>query len=174
MVIACTGFSKPHGPFSTELSKDLGLSYDDTESTRWAYLDQEADRIVNELLPVLKDNPLREQLGPAAAKVRLDGPTRHYRAILPLKLAKQNDRSICFLGQIHSIFTPTTNELSALWAAAYMLGKLKLPSVDDMELEVATFHAWERKRYLEMGAKNSYCILDFLSVSTPSQSTRRV
>ncbi|KAJ8107958.1 hypothetical protein ONZ43_g6571 [Nemania bipapillata] len=162
MVIACTGFGKPHGPFNTELRNALGLSYDDADSDKWALLDEEAERKVDALLPVLKENPLAH-LKSTTPKVRSHGPTRHYRAILPLKLAAQNDRSICFLGQIHSIFTPTTNEFSALWAAAYLQGKLDVPSIDEMEKEVAVFHAWERKRYLEIGAKNSYCILDFLS-----------
>ncbi|KAI0468798.1 FAD/NAD(P)-binding domain-containing protein [Xylaria cf. heliscus] len=162
MVIACTGFDKPHSPFGPDLRHTLGLSYDDSDSSRWALLDEAAEKKVDALLPVLKQNPLAH-LKPTAPKVRSHGPTRHYRAILPLKLAAKNDRSICFLGQIHSIFTPTTNELGALWAAAYLQGKLELPSLDDMEMEVATFHAWERKRYLEMGLKNSYCILDFLS-----------
>ncbi|KAK6859159.1 cofactor FMO1 FAD enzyme [Apiospora arundinis] len=172
MVIACTGFSKPHGPFGAELREELGLSYGQADAAKWAELDAAAENKVDRLLPVLNDIGAPEpkgappsQLDSASPKLKVytQGPTRHYRAIVPLKFAAQNDRSICFLGQIHSIFTPTTNELAALWASAYMLGKLQLPSEAVMETQVAEFNAWERKRYLEMGAKNSYCILDFLS-----------
>lgn len=166
MVIACTGFDKPHGPFGPQLREELGLSYGQSDAAKWADLDEAAGDNVDKMLPLLKQIAPKKHLQVPSSRVHTHGPTRHYRSIVPLKLAAKNDRSICFLGQIHSIFTPTTNELAALWATAYMLGRLDLPSEQAMEVQIASFNAWERKRYLEMGAKHSYCILDFLSVSS--------
>ncbi|KAK8037939.1 hypothetical protein PG994_014706 [Apiospora phragmitis] len=172
MVISCTGFSKPHGPFGADLREELGLSYAQADAAKWAELDAVADNKVDRLLPILGDIGAPEPKQSSLTLVLPDRRSRANRTTIARsqrsirRLAAKDDRSICFLGQIHSIFTPTTNELAALWASAYMLGKLQLPSEAVMETQVAESNAWERKRYLEMGAKNSYCILDFLSDSS--------
>lgn len=164
MVIACTGFEKPYRPFNKQLREELGLSYSADEAIKWTKLDARGDLVVDEKLPFLKENA--PPLQPLALPLEglFGGPNRHYRRLVPLKLAERNDRSICFPGVIHVIFTPTVSEMQALWTAAFMLGKLDLPpDMDSMEMEVATFNAWTRKRYLEQGRKHAYAIYDYLS-----------
>lgn len=169
MVIACTGFEKPYRPFSRELREELGLSYAEADAAKWANLDVEAEEAIDELLPMLKENtpdlqPLAVSVGKPEQRGLLQGPSRHYRRLVPPSLAANGDRSICFPGVVHVIFTPTVSEFQALWTAAYMLGKLQLPAFGEMESEVARFNAWARKRYLEQGRKHAYCIFDYLSV----------
>jgi hypothetical protein len=165
MVIACIGFEKPYRPFSRELREELGLAYSEADAAHWAKLDARASAKVDKLLPILKEQAPPTASVDVQSQVVLHGPNRHYRRLVPLKLAEAGDRSICFPGLVHVIVTPTVSEFQALWNAAYMLGRLKLPSLDEMEMEVAVFNEWVRKRHLEMGQKHSYCIFDYLSVS---------
>jgi hypothetical protein len=165
MVIACIGFEKPYRPFDRELRKELGLAYDEVDAARWAELDAQASHKVDELLPMLKEYAPATSSVDVKTEAVLHGPNRHYRRLIPLKLAASGDRSICFPGLVHVIVTPTISEFQALWNAAYMLNLLELPRLDEMEMEVAVFNAWVRKRHLEMGQKHSYCIFDYLSVS---------
>uniref|UniRef100_A0A8H7K9T4 FAD/NAD(P)-binding domain-containing protein n=1 Tax=Bionectria ochroleuca TaxID=29856 RepID=A0A8H7K9T4_BIOOC len=163
MVIACIGFEKPYRPFDRELRKELGLAYDEVDAARWAELDAQASHRVDELLPMLKEYAPATSSVDVKTEAVLHGPNRHYRRLIPLKLAASGDRSICFPGLVHVIVTPTISEFQALWNAAYMLNLLELPTLDEMEMEVAVFNAWVRKRHLEMGQKHSYCIFDYLS-----------
>jgi dimethylaniline monooxygenase (N-oxide forming) len=164
MVIACIGFEKPYRPFGRELRKELGLTYDEADADHWAKLDAMASAKVDKLLPMLKEYAPDTSSVDVGSEAVLHGPNRHYRRLVPLKLAEAGDRSICFPGLVHVIVTPTISEFQALWNAAYMLGMLQLPSLAEMEMEVAVFNAWVRKRHLEMGQKHSYCIFDYLSV----------
>lgn len=169
MIISCTGFEKPYRAFSQSLREELGLSYGKSDAIKWAKLNVAAEKEVAEALPFLSDygprvSPAHKDQDSGAP---LHGPNRHYRRLVPLKLAARNDRSICFPGLVHVIFTPTVCEFQALWTAAYMLGKLDLPGAEEREMEVAKFNAWARMRYLEMGRKHSFCIYDYLSVSFP-------
>ncbi len=164
MIIACTGFEKPYRPFSRELREELGLAYDKRDADKWAKLNAAAEAKVDELLPMLKGNTPPSNDVETRSDAVLHGPNRHYRRLIPLKLAAANDRSIIFPGLVHVIFTPTISEFQALWGAAYMLRMLQVPSLDVMEIEVATFNTWGQKRHLEMGQKHSYCIFDYLSV----------
>ncbi|GKT65221.1 flavin-binding monooxygenase-like family protein [Colletotrichum tofieldiae] len=165
MIVSCTGFEKPYRAFSQSLREELGLSYGKSDAMKWSKLDAKAEKEVAEALPFLGEygplvSPARKGQG---SKPLLHGPNRHYRRIVPLKLAARDDRSICFPGLVHVIFTPTVCEFQALWTTAYMLGKLDLPGVEEREVEVAKFNAWARMRYLEMGRKHSFCIYDYLS-----------
>jgi len=53
-----------------------------------------------------------------------------------------------------------------LWGVAFMLGMIDVPSEEEMNIEVTTWNAWSRKRYLEQGRKHAYAIYDYLSVCT--------
>ncbi|KAF1934914.1 FAD/NAD(P)-binding domain-containing protein [Clathrospora elynae] len=163
MIIACTGFEKPYRPFSKELRKELGLTYDEAESDKWRKLHAKAEAKIDALLPMLRENPLEVETVKKPPEEVLRGPNRHYRRLIPLKQVARNERSICFPGLVHVIFTPTVSEFQALWNSAYLLGKLDLPSLEDVEEEVATFNVWTKKRHLEMGQKHAYCIFDYLS-----------
>ncbi|KAK2024711.1 FAD/NAD(P)-binding domain-containing protein [Colletotrichum zoysiae] len=167
MIISCTGFEKPYRAFSQSLREELGLSYGKSDAIKWSKLDVAAEKEVVEALPLLGEyrplvSPAREGQG-GSNKALLHGPNRHYRRLVPLKLAERDDRSICFPGLVHVIFTPTVCEFQALWTAAYMLGELDLPGIEEREMEVAKFNAWARMRYLDVGRKHSFCIYDYLS-----------
>lgn len=173
MVIACTGFEKPYRPFSKELRQELGLTYDDTEAAKWAKLHEKAEKKVDDLLPILKNNSPRAKTVEQTSEQVLRGPNRHYRRLIPVKLAARQQRTICFPGLVHVIVTPTVSEFQALWNAAYLLGLLDIPDQESMEEEIATFNVWTKKRYLEMGQKHAYCIFDYLSVRTRNSRTAR-
>ncbi|KAK0644425.1 hypothetical protein B0T16DRAFT_460485 [Cercophora newfieldiana] len=160
-VIMCTGYDKGYKAFTPELRSQLGLYYrlDDPKS-RWAEIDTRAAAIVDDKLPFLRESP-EPSCGWESQPSH--GPNRHYRRLIVPELAANGDRSILFPGQIHSVFTPLTGEVQALWGAAWMLGYVDPPPQDDMELEAATFNAWTRKRYLEQGKKHAYFIYDYLS-----------
>jgi len=180
LVIACTGFERAYRAFNRTLREELGITYAESDAEKWRKLDARGDAVVDELLPFLKENApsVEPVVLPAGAGKKAttssstkndddavpDGPSRHYRRLIPLNLAGRNDRSICFPGVVHTILTPTVWEVQALWCAAYMLGQIDPPeSMDEMEMEVATFNAWARKRYLDVGRRHAYCIYDFLS-----------
>ncbi len=163
IVIQCTGFDKGYKAFSKELQEECGLHYDSNKGSRWTELDAQGEREVNRLLPFLRYAPM-----PSTKVITkpTHGPSRHYRRLVVPHMAAHGDRSIIFPGLIHSVFTPLTGEVQALWGVAFMLGWLELPNQNEMEQECATFNAWTRKRYLEQGKKHAYLIYDYLSVST--------
>ncbi|CAN9079331.1 unnamed protein product [Alternaria sp. RS040] len=163
LIIACTGFEKPYRPFSLELRKELGLTYDETEAIKWDKLHIKAEAKIDELLPMLRSNTPKVDTANNSIHQVLRGPNRHYRRLIPLKQIAKGERSICFPGLVHVIFTPTVSEFQALWNAAYLLGMIDPPDLGTVEDEIATFNAWTKKRHLEMGQKHAYCIFDYLS-----------
>ncbi|CAI7658403.1 unnamed protein product [Penicillium glandicola] len=159
MVIHCTGFEKGYDTFSPELQEELGLHYDSSKFSKWTLLDAQAEKKINELLPVLQSSPFDS----LEQKRHDHGPNRHYRRLIIPELAAKGDRSIMFPGHIHSAFTPLAAELQALWGFAFLNNWLEIPTLDEMEMEAATFNAWTRKRYIEQGKKHSYFIYDYIS-----------
>ncbi|KAI1126932.1 hypothetical protein F5Y10DRAFT_266643 [Nemania abortiva] len=160
-VILCTGYDKGYKSFTPQLQEQCGLYYNlGKTGSRWAEIDARAAAIVDHKLPFLNylDKPSCNIVSKPS-----HGPSRHYRRLIVPEMAARGDRSIMFPGQIHSVFTPLTGEVQALWGAAFMLGYIDLPPQADMELEAATFNAWTRKRYLEQGKKHAYFIYDYLS-----------
>jgi dimethylaniline monooxygenase (N-oxide forming) len=172
MIFSCTGYEKPYRSFGEELRLELGLTYGEEDAIKWAKLEAQGEVEVDRLLPILKNlSPEAHGDLPAAKDDHsLHGPSRHYRRLVPPSRADQKDRTIFFPGMVHSIFTPLIAETQALWGSAYMLGYLDLPSEDTMDMEVATFNVWTRKRYLAQGRKHSYAIFDFLSVCCRTHS----
>jgi hypothetical protein len=160
-VILCTGFLHNVGTFKEDLRAQYGLPCEDDFSAKWAELDALGEQKVDSLLPLLKNPPNTEHAGSTKR------PGRLYRRLISPSMASKGDRSIYFPGLIHSVFTPLVAEFQALWGVAFMLGKLDLPSQEEMEEEVAVWNAWSRKRYLEQGRKHAYAIYDYLSVRNP-------
>jgi dimethylaniline monooxygenase (N-oxide forming) len=61
------------------------------------------------------------------------------------------DRSIVFIGHIDvGNYFPVV-ECQAMWATAYLDGKLQVPAVEEQEKDVALFTTWCRRRYLSHG-----------------------
>ena len=101
-LILSTGFDKPFQVFSEELQRKLNLTPNPAELEKWAELENEAERTVDELLPALKASPFgakqfqRERA--AGGRKLLHGPNRHYRRLIVPALAAKGDRSIIFPG----------------------------------------------------------------------------
>jgi dimethylaniline monooxygenase (N-oxide forming) len=192
-IILCTGFDKSYHQFSPELQQELGLVPDSgaKEQVKWAKLEADAELVVDDLLPALKDSPFAasrdephfsdqlENLSSSSSSSsssspshggnmkEIHGPSRHYRRLVVPRLAAQGDRSVYFPGFIHTIYTPLVSEVQALWGVAFMQGLLddSMPPQRAMEREVAEWNVWTRKRYGAQGRKHAYAIYDFLSVS---------
>lgn len=177
-VILSTGFDKSYQVFSPSLQRELGLVIDSTDK-KLAAQRAAADQTVEELFPGLQ-NPLANQEqgrtaeATAGAQKLLHGPSQHYRRLIVPSLAAQGDRSIIFPGFIHSIYTPIVAEVQALWGVAFLLGLHDPPSLESMEVEVAQWTAWSKKRYGAQGQKHAYAIYDFIPVSiSPAPPTKK-
>ncbi|KAI1768081.1 FAD/NAD(P)-binding domain-containing protein [Hypoxylon sp. FL1150] len=127
----------------------------------WGAYDEAADKLVDEKLPFLAKPPGLKQ-SPDLLDARRQKKWRLYRRAVPVEMAAKGDRSLAVLGQIHTVQTPLVAEVQSLWAILYLLGEIKLPSVDEMATEVALWNAWTRKRYLNQGQKFPYSLYDFL------------
>ena len=159
-VILCTGFLPNLNTFSEDLRAQYNVSSQPDYSPTALKLDFKGENTVNELLPLLQ-HPPDTNIAPPTKR-----PSTLYRRLISPAAAAKGDRSIFFPGLIHSVFTPLVAEFQALWGVAFMLGKIDVPSEEEMEVEVATWNAWSRKRYLEQGRKHAYAIYDYLSVRT--------
>ncbi|KAI1503396.1 cofactor FMO1 FAD enzyme [Biscogniauxia marginata] len=165
-IILCTGFDKSYHQFSPDLQQACGLVPRPDDQVKWNKLEAEAEQKVNELLPTIKESPLRVVETPPASghtQKLLHGPSRHYRRLIVPEFAAQGDRSIYFPGFIHTIYTPLVSEVQSLWGVAFLLDMVDLPSQEAMEREVAEWNVWTRKRYLSQGRKHAYAIFDFFS-----------
>lgn len=137
--------------FDTDLLIRLGLPHSlkdvpsSKEAERWAQLEKQADEKVLKQFPLLA-NPPHHFHEPIRTT-----PYRLYNGIAPL-----NDDSIAFVG-----YTLYTNhfrgtECQAVWAIAYLDKQLKLPSLEDQQLEIARQVAWCRRRYLSHGVGGNF------------------
>lgn len=167
--IFCTGWDDGISLFSPEASKTLGIpTEDETTSEEAASQDAAAEARILSLFPGLRNPPQSE-----SRQKKKQRAWRLYRRVISPTLASSGDRSIIFLGQIHTLSTAMLSEIQALWGVAFLLGKVSIPDLHTMEQEVADWNAWSRRRYLDQGRKVPYSIYDFLSVSTKTKSLSR-
>lgn len=159
-VVLCTGFLPNLNTFSEELRTQYNISSLIDKSPKTVKLDLLGEQIVDELLPLLQYPP-DTNIAPPTKR-----PSTLYRRLISPAAAAKGDRTIFFPGLIHSVFTPLVAEFQALWGVAFMLGMIDVPSEEEMNIEVTTWNAWSRKRYLEQGRKHAYAIYDYLSVCT--------
>jgi len=138
-----TRFDLPHDPADELVEK----------AKKWKSLEEEADKKVVNTFPQLANPPADYFKKPNPTT-----PYRLYNGMVPL--ADTSDRSIVFIGHtlIPNYFRGT--EPQAVWATAYLDGKLELPGLEEMEKEVALFTAWCRRRYLSNGEKGNYMVFD--------------
>ena len=159
-----TGWTHHLSTFSSGQRAELGLPSKIGLEDKWAEKDAQAAVKVDQLLPNLNSIPK-----PMPKEVKETSPAgepwRLYRSLVSPEMAAANDRSIFFPGKVHTAFTPLMSETQALWGAAFLLGKIEMPSLEKMQEEVALWNAWTRKRYLAQGRKHSYAIYDYLAVS---------
>ncbi|KAH8655977.1 flavin-binding monooxygenase-like protein-like protein [Tricladium varicosporioides] len=150
-ILCGTGWVPSLQFFTEEQLVRFGLPHKrtyDSEEERWKTLEATADAKVTSTFPLLAHPP------PHYHKPVHVSPYRLYKHIAPLPLSddlETHDRSIVFIGQIGvGNYFPVV-QCQAMWATAYMDGRIKLPSKKDQEEEVALFIAWCRKRYLSNG-----------------------
>ncbi|KAL2036379.1 hypothetical protein N7G274_010900 [Stereocaulon virgatum] len=115
------------------------------EAALWARLQEQADHEILHKYPILAHPPDHPH------KSIRTTPYRLYNGIAPL-----SDESIAFVG-----YTLVANyfrgvECQAIWATAYLDKKLKLPSVEDRQAEVARLIAWCKRRYLSNGERGNF------------------
>lgn len=159
--IFCTGWNDDISLFNPETSKILGIpTGDEATSDKWTSYDTAAEEKILSLFPGLRNPPENESKRKTKQRA-----WRLYRRVVSPTLAASGDRSIIFLGQIHTISTAMLSEIQALWGVAFLLGKIPIPDLHTMEREVADWNAWSRRRYLDQGRKVPYSIYDFLAVS---------
>ena len=169
----CTGWGDHFAMFSDSVKAKIGLPIfgkQQPSDPAWEKYDQDADRTVNEKLPLIANTP--ELKNPGITDMSHQRHWRLYRRSIPVDLAVKGDRSLAIMGQIHTVQTPLVSEMQSFWTILYLLGELDLPDHDTMAREVAEWNAWTRKRYLSQGAKFPYSLYDFLPVSLFGSSPR--
>ena len=151
-ILCGTGWKSSPQFFTEDLNKKLGLPYGLDKQTRenqelWERLESKADQEVIARFPKLSDPPSHYH-APAATT-----PCRLYRHIVPLPMSDNSpqDRSIVFVGYLDVGDYFLAGLSQAMWATAYMDGKITLPEAAKQREEVAMFRAWSRRRYLSRG-----------------------
>ena len=153
-VVFATGWSPSHSAlFDPNTAVELGLPIalpeeDPAEASYWRELQVAADKTVLDLYPVLRDPPRQ----PPQSKTT---PYRLFRTIVSPKLAAVHDYSLAFVGLVSNNQVSTHAEISALWAVAYLAGKLTDapvgPMLDDqrkMDVDIAAMTTFMERRYL--------------------------
>lgn len=130
------------------MAEELGLPLlpaeaDAQTAKGWEARIKTANTEVIETSPRLRNVPTYPDHTPKSTSSRL------YRFIVPA--SGDEDRSITFLGTVGTTQSFTVAEVQALWAVAYLSGKLPLPSTEQMKDDVALATALRRRRYLGDG-----------------------
>lgn len=151
-VLLCgTGWNKTSFDFfEPEEAVRLGLphplKYEQAgESIKWAQLEAKADEEIVAKFPILAEPPEHLHKDPRTTPYRL------YKSIAPL-----HDNSIAFIG-----FAIVANyfrgvECQAIWATAFLDGKVCLPTQESREAEIARTTAWCKRRYLSNGQLGNF------------------
>ncbi|PVF97891.1 FAD/NAD(P)-binding domain-containing protein [Serendipita vermifera] len=165
MLVHATGYETNVPIFSEKDCLELGLP---VRIDRLSSLDpnlqypsaahQQAGEWVLQKFPRLATNPI-EPREPTYTQYRL------YRFVTPLSLAKKDDRSLAFVGFLSGVGTAVINDVTALWAVAWLTGDIKITkSTEEIEEEVDLFNAYIRKRYVNAGRHTSLFIFEWFSI----------
>ena len=156
-ILLCgTGWDQQYPFLSTEQCVQLGVPHaredDPPEAAqRWDLLLQAADDEVVARFPQLADPPTFFK------PPRKTTATRLYNCIASL-----SDDSILFLGGIYLSNSFRTAEAQAIWATAFLDGKVKLPPQKQAEREIAYMTAFSNRRYPSHGATGNYFHMDLI------------
>ncbi|KAL8791842.1 MAG: hypothetical protein Q9195_005578 [Heterodermia aff. obscurata] len=162
-LIHCTGWSTLSALYPPTLASTLGLpaplsTTDPTTQSHWQTLEQAADARVLARFPALRHPPPYRPLAPTQTPFRL------YKAMAPPSDVHAT-HSLVFLGRLVVGNNFLVAEAQALWAVAYLDGRIRAPSSRAaVEREVAETVAWDRRRYLnkgEMGCWFYYDVVDY-------------
>ncbi len=155
-LVYCTGWDPVSSLFSSEEAERLGLTIPLAESdpkvqSHWQGLETDADRKVLSDFPYLGEPPPYLKLEPTHTPFRL------YKAMAPVHGA--SNHSIVFLGKMVVGNNFRTAEAQALWAVAYLDGRVSVTE-SAMQADVAMTVAWNRRRYLNKGQLGSWFYFD--------------
>ncbi|KAL8902190.1 MAG: hypothetical protein Q9207_004843 [Kuettlingeria erythrocarpa] len=149
-ILCGTGWIPSLGFFDHDQLAKLGLpqpigSYPSAQAETWKQLEEEADRTVLDRFPILVTPPehYREPIKTT--------PYRLYNNIAPLL-----DRSVAIVGHVLTANYFHLSECQAIWATAYLDGKVDLPPLEERTRDVALFIAWCRRRYLSNGDRGHW------------------
>lgn len=170
--IWATGWTRNSTPITDPtLALDAGvptpLSLVPAATTQhWTTLEAAATTLVLSTFPQLAAPP------PYHIIPRTHTPYRLYRLIAPPPMAARADTSLAFVGMLHTSATGMVAELQALWAVAYLDGKIDLrergangvETLRAMEDEVAQAGVYMRRRYLNLGEKSANLTFEFMPV----------
>ncbi|KAI0533357.1 flavin-binding monooxygenase-like family protein [Xylaria digitata] len=171
-VIYCTGWGDHFSFFSEAMKEELGIpqygaaipsqsSVPSSKMNEWRVHEEAADMVVAQKLPLLASGP-KDLRNPNPNRCVTRRHWRLYNRCVPLSTARNEDRSIVILGQIHTTQTPTISAVQCLWAVAYLLGEVPIPTEDCMVKEVTQWNAWTRKRYSSVGERYPYALFDWI------------
>ncbi|KAL8969231.1 MAG: hypothetical protein Q9197_004446 [Variospora fuerteventurae] len=157
VLVYCTGWSANSALFPPHEAGGMGLSVplkdaDPQTQAHWQQLEDAADPLILAQFPMLKYPPAYRKLEPT------ETPFRLYKAMAP---PADDTHSIVFLGKMVVGNNFRTAEAQALWAVAYLDGRIRdLPTCMRREQEVAETVAWDRRRYLNKGELGSWFYYD--------------
>ncbi|KAL9019616.1 MAG: hypothetical protein Q9185_003158 [Variospora sp. 1 TL-2023] len=157
VLVYCTGWSATSALFPPHEAGGMGLSVplkdaDPQTQAHWQQLESAADPLILAQFPMLKYPPAYRKLEPRKTPFRL------YKAMAP---PADDTHSIVFLGKMVVGNNFRTAEAQALWAVAYLDGRIRdLPTRMRREQEVAETVAWDRRRYLNKGELGSWFYYD--------------
>ncbi|KAL8648694.1 MAG: hypothetical protein Q9210_004837, partial [Variospora velana] len=157
VLVYCTGWSAKSALFPAHEAGGMGLSVplkdaDPQTQAHWQQLEKAADPLILAQFPMLKYPPAYRKLEPR------ETPFRLYKAMAP---PADDTHSIVFLGKMVVGNNFRTAEAQALWAVAYLHGRIRdLPTRVQREQEVAETVAWDRRRYLNKGELGSWFYYD--------------
>ncbi|KAL8769285.1 MAG: hypothetical protein Q9209_004667 [Squamulea sp. 1 TL-2023] len=149
-ILCGTGWIPSLGFFDQGLLAELGIpqpieNYPLDQAEIWEALEKDADQEVLDRFPILA-NPPEHYHTPVT-----ETPYRLYKGIAPLR-----DDSIAFVGHVLVANYFRIAECQAIWATAYLDGKIKLPPLEQRRKDVALFVAWCRRRYLSNGDRGHW------------------
>lgn len=146
-----TGWTSNYSFFDFGLIRSLGLPHpaeveSEAETMPWKSFLEAADKQVLASFPQLACPPPHRKPKGITTTAKL------YKGILPLE-----DRSIVFLGHLDISNGFRSAEAQGIWTTAYFDGNVKLPSLTQMQKEVAYMNAFSKRRYPSRGQKGD-CI----------------
>lgn len=158
VLVYCTGWSPISSIFSSHQASSYGLSLPVAEmapeiQAKWKALEDAADTKVLAKFPHLGFPPKYRKID------SIHTPFRLFNATVP---TTDRDHSIIFLGKMVVGNNFRTAEAQALWAVAYLDGKIK-ETQTKMEENVAMTIAWDRRRYLNKGNLGSWFYFDVVA-----------
>lgn len=163
LLVMSTGWDITFPFFAPEDSAALGLpvpmSFQSTVDTKkWDHLEAAADLKIVSQFPRLRAPPDYHKQVPSTTQFYL------YRGMVSAHEVQSGDNSIVFLGQVGAAQSFQIAETQSIWAAAYLMGNLRLPSVSEIETDIAVTNVWRRRRYLSSGERKPTFMHDELAV----------